>query len=163
VVVRSIQTGDAHTEYTPIGHTANLAARMQGVGPIGSIAATDQVRKLCEGYFLSNGLGPTKVRGVSEPVNVYEVTGLGPLRTRLQRSAGRRTRAVGAAHERRRIPPLRRSTHRRRSERLNSAREKTRDYLPKVAKAVSEMMANRSDERLPNLVMTEAQMTRSII
>ena len=34
-------------------------------------------------------LGPTKVKGVSEPVNVFEVTGLGPLRTRLQRSAGR--------------------------------------------------------------------------
>jgi class 3 adenylate cyclase len=34
VVVRSIQTGDAHTEYTPIGHTANLAARMQMLAPI---------------------------------------------------------------------------------------------------------------------------------
>src|SRR6266851_4810046 len=88
VVVRSIQTGAAHTEYTPIGHTANLAARMQVLAPIGSIATTEQVRKLCEGYFLFNGLGPTKVKGVSEPVNVYEVTGLGPLRTRLQRAAG---------------------------------------------------------------------------
>ena len=78
VVVRSIQTSDAHTEYTPIGHTANLAARMQVLAPIGSIAATEQVRKLCEGYFLFHGLGPTKVKGVSEPVNVYEVTGLGP-------------------------------------------------------------------------------------
>src|SRR5712692_151102 len=77
VVVRSIQTGEAHTEYTPIGHTANLAARMQVLAPIGSIATTEQVRKLCEGYFLFNGLGPTKVKGVSEPVNVYEVTGLG--------------------------------------------------------------------------------------
>src|SRR5207344_897993 len=57
VVVRSIQTGDAHTEYTPIGHTANLAARMQVLAPIGSIATTEQVRKLCEGYFLFNGLG----------------------------------------------------------------------------------------------------------
>src|SRR6202035_5513915 len=47
VVVRSIETGDAHTEYTPIGHTANLAARMQVLAPIGSIAATEQVRKLC--------------------------------------------------------------------------------------------------------------------
>jgi class 3 adenylate cyclase len=73
VVVRSIQTGDAHTEYTPIGHTANLASRMQVLAPIGSIAATEQVRKLCEGYFLFNSLGPTKVKGVSEPVNVYEV------------------------------------------------------------------------------------------
>jgi len=41
LVVRSIQTGDAHTEYTPIGHTANLAARMQVLAPIGSIAATE--------------------------------------------------------------------------------------------------------------------------
>jgi class 3 adenylate cyclase/predicted ATPase len=99
VVVRSIQTG-AHTEYTPIGHTANLAARMQVLAPIGSIAATEQVRKLCEGYFLFNALGPTKVKGVAEPVNVYEVTGLGPLRTRLQRSAGRGlTKFVGRERE----------------------------------------------------------------
>jgi class 3 adenylate cyclase/predicted ATPase len=89
VVVRSIQTGEAHTEYTPIGHTANLASRMQVLAPIGSIAATEQVRKLCEGYFLFNGLGPTQVKGMSQPVNVYEVTGFGPLRTRLQRAAGR--------------------------------------------------------------------------
>src|SRR5713101_582633 len=100
VVVRSIQTGDAHTEYTPIGHTANLAARMQVLAPIGSIATTEQVRKLCEGYFLFNGLGPTKVKGVSEPVHVYEVAGLGPLRTRLQRSAGRGlTKFVGRERE----------------------------------------------------------------
>ena len=45
-------------------------------------------------------LGPTKVKGVSEPVNVYEVTGLGPLRTRLQRSAGRGlTKFVGRQRE----------------------------------------------------------------
>jgi class 3 adenylate cyclase len=101
VVVRSIQTGDAHTEYTPIGHTANLAARMQVLAPIGSIAATEQVRKLCEGYFLFNGLGPTKVKGMSEPVDVYEVTGFGPLRTRLQRAAGHGfTRFVGRHRER---------------------------------------------------------------
>jgi len=100
VVVRSIQTGEAHTEYTPIGHTANLAARMQVLAPIGSIATTEQVRKLCEGYFLFNGLGPTKVKGVSEPVNVYEVTGLGPLRTRLQRAVGRGlTKFVGRERE----------------------------------------------------------------
>ena len=100
LVVRSIQTGDAHTEYTPIGHTANLAARMQVLAPIGSIAATEQVRKLCEGYFVLKPLGPTRVKGLSEPVNVYEVTGLGPLRTRLQRSAGRGlTKFVGRERE----------------------------------------------------------------
>jgi class 3 adenylate cyclase/predicted ATPase len=100
VVVRSIETGEAHTEYTPIGHTANLAARMQVLAPVGSIAATEQVRMLCEGYFLFNNLGPTKIKGVSEPVNVYEVTGLGPLRTRLQRSVGRGlTKFVGRERE----------------------------------------------------------------
>src|SRR6202049_2227959 len=73
---------------------------MQVLAPIGSIAATEQMRKLCEGYFLFNGLGPTKVKGVSEPVNVYEVTGLGQLRTRLQRSAGRGlTKFVGRDRE----------------------------------------------------------------
>jgi class 3 adenylate cyclase/ribosomal protein L40E len=51
VVVRAIKTGEAHSEYTPIGHSTSLAARMQALAPIGSIATTEQVRKLCEGYF----------------------------------------------------------------------------------------------------------------
>jgi class 3 adenylate cyclase/tetratricopeptide (TPR) repeat protein/ribosomal protein L40E len=89
VVVRSITTGQGQTEYTPIGHTTNLASRMQALAPTGSIAISEPTRKLVEGYFALKPLGPTKVKGVSEPVNVYEVTGLGPLRTRLQRSAGR--------------------------------------------------------------------------
>ncbi len=89
VVVRSIATGGGHTEYTPIGHTTNLASRMQAVAPIGSIAVAEPTRKLCEGYFALKPMGPTRVKGLSEPVNVFEVIGLGPLRTRLQRSAGR--------------------------------------------------------------------------
>ncbi|HVA80197.1 MAG TPA: adenylate/guanylate cyclase domain-containing protein [Candidatus Binataceae bacterium] len=100
VVVRSIATGDGHTEYTPIGHTTNLASRMQALAPTGSIAISEQTRKLVEGYFALKPLGPTKIKGVSEPVNVYEVTGLGPLRTRLQRSAGGGlTKFVGRARE----------------------------------------------------------------
>src|SRR5215469_642518 len=89
VVVRSISTGGGHVEYTPIGHTTNLASRMQALAPTGSIAISEQTRKWVEGYFLLKPRGPTRVKGVSEPVNVYEVTGLGPLRTRLQRAAGR--------------------------------------------------------------------------
>jgi class 3 adenylate cyclase/predicted ATPase len=100
VVVRSISTGSGHVEYTPIGHTTNLASRMQAVAPTGSIAISEQTSKLVEGYFQLEPMGPTKVKGVSEPVNVYEVTGLGPLRTRLQRSAGRGlTRFVGRERE----------------------------------------------------------------
>ena len=100
VVVRSITTGSGHVEYTPIGHTTNLASRMQAVAPTGSIAIGEQTRKLVEGYFQLKPLGPTRVKGVSEPINVYEVTGLGPLRTRLQRSAGRGlTKFVGRKRE----------------------------------------------------------------
>jgi class 3 adenylate cyclase len=83
VVVRSIRTGETDTEYTPIGHSTSLAARMQALAPIGSIATTDAVRRLCEGYFVFKDLGPTRVKGVSEPIHVHEVTGLGLLRTRL--------------------------------------------------------------------------------
>jgi predicted ATPase/class 3 adenylate cyclase len=89
VVVRSIATGTTKSEYTPIGHTTNLASRMQAVAPVGSIAVGEPTRKLCEGYFTLKALGPTRVKGLNEPVNVYEVTGLGPIRTRLQRAAGR--------------------------------------------------------------------------
>jgi class 3 adenylate cyclase len=100
VVVRSITTGAGQVEYTPIGHTTNLASRMQALAPTGSIAISEQTRKLVEGYFALKPLGPTRVKGVSEPVNVYEVTGLGPLRTRLQRSAGRGlTKFVGRERE----------------------------------------------------------------
>ena len=98
--MRSIKTGDAHTEYTPIGHSTSLASRMQTLAPTGSIAVTETTQKLCAGYFNFKSLGPTRVKGVTEPVNVFEVIGLGPLRTRLQRSAGRGlTRFVGREHE----------------------------------------------------------------
>src|SRR5437667_990525 len=88
VVVRTLTT-DGHAEYTPIGHTTNLASRMQVVAPTGSIAISEGTHKLVEGYFQLKALGPTLVRGLADPVNVYEVTGLGPLRTRLQRAASR--------------------------------------------------------------------------
>jgi class 3 adenylate cyclase len=100
VVVRSIQTGATQVEYTPIGHTTNLASRMQTAAPVGSIVVSENTRRLCEGYFILKPLGATRVKGVSEPVNVYEVTGVGPLRTRLQRSAGRGlTKFVGRERE----------------------------------------------------------------
>jgi len=89
VVVRSIRTDDAHTEYTPIGHSMSLAARMQTLAPTGSIVITEQTQKLTAGYFDLKPLGPARIKGVSDPINVYEVIGIGPLKTRLQMSASR--------------------------------------------------------------------------
>jgi class 3 adenylate cyclase/tetratricopeptide (TPR) repeat protein len=100
VVVRSLRTADAHTEYTPIGHSMNLAARMQTLASTGSIAVTETTQKLAVGYFEFKPLGPTRVKGVSDPVNVFEVLGLGGLRTRLQVSAERGlSKFVGRQHE----------------------------------------------------------------
>jgi class 3 adenylate cyclase len=57
VVVRTIQTAQGHTEYTPIGHSTSLASRMQSVAATGSIVVTEYTRKLCEGYFTFRALG----------------------------------------------------------------------------------------------------------
>src|SRR6516165_1807409 len=100
VVIRTLSTADGHSEYTPIGHTANLASRMQAIAPTGSIAITEHTRGLVEGSFQLKSRGPTRVKGLADPINVYEVTGLGPLRTRLQRAAGRGlTKLVGRERE----------------------------------------------------------------
>ena len=100
VVVRSIATGGGKAEYTPIGHTTNLASRLRAIARTGSIVVSEETRKLVEGYFALKPLGSSRVKGIAEPVNVYEVTGLGPLRTRLQRAAGRGlTKFVGRERE----------------------------------------------------------------
>jgi class 3 adenylate cyclase len=100
VVVRTLTTAEGHTEYAPIGHATNIASRMQAIAPTSSIAITEHTRRLVEGYFQLKARGPTRVKGLAEPINVYEVTGLGPLRTRLQRAAARGlTQFVGRARE----------------------------------------------------------------
>jgi predicted ATPase/class 3 adenylate cyclase len=99
VVLRTVQTGE-HTEYTPVGHTGNLAARMQTVAPPGSIAASEATRRLCEGYFTFRDLGLAEVKGLSEPINVYEVVGVGPLRSHFELAARRGlTKFVGREDE----------------------------------------------------------------
>jgi len=99
VVVRSVETG-GRIEYTPIGHTANLASRLQTMAPAGSIAVSEHTRSLCEGYFELRALGPMSVRGITEPIDVYEVTGPGALRTHFELAARRGlTRFVGRERE----------------------------------------------------------------
>src|SRR5438445_1862439 len=96
VVVRSIRKDDLHTDYVPVGHSTNLAARMEQMATPGSVLITDYTKKLTEGYFAFKALGAAEIKGVKEPLNVYEVLGAGPLRTRLQVAARRGlTRFVG--------------------------------------------------------------------
>jgi predicted ATPase/class 3 adenylate cyclase len=89
VVLRSIRKDDLRTEYTPIGHSTGLASRMEGLAKAGSIVVSEYTQKLTEGYFEFKALGAAQVKGVSDPVHVYEVLGVGPLWTRLQVAARR--------------------------------------------------------------------------
>ncbi|MGE0682701.1 MAG: adenylate/guanylate cyclase domain-containing protein [Candidatus Binatia bacterium] len=83
VLMRSISKDDLRTDYVPVGHATNLAARMEQMATPGSIFITDHTKKLIEHYFEVNLLGAAQIKGVEAPLNVYEVVGVGPLRTRL--------------------------------------------------------------------------------
>src|SRR5262249_40460759 len=99
-MLRSIRKDDLHTDYTPVGHSIHLAARMEGLASGGAIVVSEHTHKLIEGYFECKALGEAKVKGVTEPVPIYEVLGVGPLRTRLQVAARRGfTRFVGRQRE----------------------------------------------------------------
>jgi class 3 adenylate cyclase/tetratricopeptide (TPR) repeat protein len=99
VVVRSIGN-DLHMDYTAVDQTTHLAARMEQMAMPGSILITTEVLRLVEGYVQVAPLGPVPIKGLQEPAEVYEMTGAGSVRTRLQAAAARGlTRFVGRDRE----------------------------------------------------------------
>ncbi len=99
VVVRSIGS-DLHMDYTAVGQTTHLAARMEQMAMPGSILLTLDTLRLAEGYVQVKPLGAVHVKGLSEPIEVYEMVGAGPVRSRLQAAATRGlTRFVGRQRE----------------------------------------------------------------
>jgi class 3 adenylate cyclase/predicted ATPase len=99
VVVGAIRN-DLHMDYTAIGQTVHLASRMEQMAMPGSILLTPDTLRLAEGYVQVKSLGPVPVKGMSEAVEVYEVTGSGPARSRLQAAAARGlTRFIGRNSE----------------------------------------------------------------
>src|SRR5262249_1067807 len=100
VVVRAIGS-DLHRDYTAVGQTTHLAARMEQMAMPGAILITPAVRGLVEGLVQVTALGAMPVRGLRDPVEVYEVTGASVVRSRLQVAAAARglTRFVGRQHE----------------------------------------------------------------
>jgi len=95
VVVRAIGS-DLHMDYTAVGQTTHLAGRMEQLANPGSILLTPSTLELVEGFVAFKALRPVPVKGLADPVEVYEVTGVGPARTRLQAGARRgMTRFVG--------------------------------------------------------------------
>jgi class 3 adenylate cyclase/tetratricopeptide (TPR) repeat protein len=86
VVVRSIGS-DLRMDYTAVGETTHLAARMEQLADPGAILLTPATLALAEGYVIAKSLGPVPVKGLADAVEVYELTGAGLARTRLQATA----------------------------------------------------------------------------
>ncbi len=88
VVVRAIGN-DLHMDYSAIGQTTHMAARMEQLAPPGTIRLTADTLRLAEGLIQVIPLGPVPVKGLPAPVEVCELVGAGPARTRLQAFAAR--------------------------------------------------------------------------
>ena len=76
-------------DYTAIGQTTHLAARMEQIADPGAIVITPDTLALTEGYIEVKFLGLVALKGVAAAAEVYELTGVGPARTRLQAGARR--------------------------------------------------------------------------
>src|SRR2546427_1369293 len=99
VVVRAI-SNDLHMDYSAIGQTTHLAARMEQLATPGSILLTATTLRLVEGLVQVHALGPIPIKGLPEPVEVFELMGASTIRRRLQASAARGlTRFVGRQQE----------------------------------------------------------------
>jgi class 3 adenylate cyclase/tetratricopeptide (TPR) repeat protein len=95
VVVRSVGS-DLRMDYTAVGQTTHLAARMEQLATPGTVRLTADSARLAEGYVEVKSLGPIPVKGLADAIEIFELTGAGTARTRLQVAAVRGlTRFVG--------------------------------------------------------------------
>ena len=99
VVVRSIGS-DLRMDYTAVGQTTHLAARMEQLAPPGATRLTEQTVRLAEGFVHVRSLGLAPVKGLTEPVPIFDLLGAAAARTRLQAAGARGlTKFVGRESE----------------------------------------------------------------
>ena len=99
VVVRAIGN-DLHMDYSAIGQTTHLAARMEQLASPGGVLLSADTLRLAEGFVQVAPLGAVPVKGLPQPIEVFELTGVAAVRTRVQAAARRGlTRFVGREHE----------------------------------------------------------------
>ena len=87
-------------DYKAVGHTVNLAARMEQTAAPGTVQLTEHTYRLVEGYFECDPLGLISVKGLAEKVRAYRVTGERSGRARIDVAHERGfTRLVGRERE----------------------------------------------------------------
>jgi class 3 adenylate cyclase len=96
VVVRSTQHPDGHADVVPVGHAIGLAQRMESLANPGCVVVSEWTYALTTGFFDFQPLGAARVKGAPEPIRLYQLLGVGPLQSRLERrAAGGLSRFVG--------------------------------------------------------------------
>ena len=129
VVVRAIGS-DLHMDYSAIGRTTHLASRMEQLASPGSILLTPSTLELVEDFVTVKSLGVVPVKGLADPLEIHEVRGVGPARTRFQAVARRGlTQFVGRDAE---------------LEQLHRARQLARDGYGQVVALVAEAGVGKS-------------------
>ena len=88
VVVRSISS-DLHMDYSAIGQTTHLASRMEQLAVPGTIRITSDTLRLAEEFVRVRPLGPVPVKGLREPMEVFELVGAASMPRRWQARAAR--------------------------------------------------------------------------
>jgi predicted ATPase len=117
-------------DYSAVGQTTNLASRVEQLADPGRIILTASTLRLVEGLVQVNDLGPIPVKGMTEPVEVYELTGASTIKRRLQAAVARGlTKFVGRDTE---------------IEALNQARERAESGNGHVVAAVGEAGVGKS-------------------
>ena len=95
VVVRTIGS-DLRMDYTAVGQTTHVAARMEQLADPGTTLLTHATLQLVEGYVEVKARGPVPIKGLAEPIEVYDLVGVGAIRSRFQSAVARGlTRFVG--------------------------------------------------------------------
>src|SRR5262249_4951907 len=89
---------DLHMDYTVVGQTAHLAARMEQMAKPGSVLTTANALELAEGYVTVKPLGPVPVKGLANPAQIYAGTGAGAARTRREVAAERVLTPLGGRY-----------------------------------------------------------------
>jgi predicted ATPase/class 3 adenylate cyclase len=104
VVVRSVGS-DLNVEYTAVGQTTHLAARMEQLARPGTTMITEATRRLADRHIEVESRGPVPIKGLRQPVEVWELRGAAPA-SRLQSSANALTRFLGREDELSRLEAL---------------------------------------------------------
>lgn len=86
VMIRSVRS-DLRMDYAATGRTVHLAARMEQLAPPGAGLITGATLALVEGMFEVKPLGPVAVKGLADPVPIYQLVAARPTQTRLQATA----------------------------------------------------------------------------